>query len=643
MPPPAPSLRTALADYRAGRLAEALDLCRDLLRIDPGDAGAVFLVAAVAAAQGRTADAIALFRRVLVLAPDAADAYANLAGLLAGQGQAAPALVMLDRALALSPLRADRWTTRGTWRLGQRGGAIADFQRALAVDPASHAAWRGMGHARRGSGDPAAAARAFDRAVRLDPTLHAADSEALIARLSCADWSGLDDHRQRLVNRIKADGGVVLPLLNLLIVDDPALHLRAAALFRSRHIAAAPPQAPLPTPPTGIAVSPRGPRRLTVAYSSADFHDHATAFLVAELFERHDRDGFRIIALSSGRDDGGRMRQRIQGGVDGFVDIAGWPCDRVADRLRTEGVDILVDLKGYTNGARLDLLAGRLAPIQVAYLGYPGTLGGGPIDYLIGDPVVTPPDHQPFYAERLVILPDCYQVNDRQRPRPPGPADRSGFGLPAHGFVFGALHAPHKITPEMFGCWMGLLAELPDSRLWLYDPHGAARDMLRRAAVRHGIDQDRLVFAGWLPLADHLARYRAVDLCLDSFPYTGHTTTSDALWMGVPVVTCLGRSFAARVAASLLQAAGVPDLVTRSLADYGALALSLARGPDRLAAIRRRLATMRETAPLFDTPRFTRHLETAYRLMWERHAAGLPPVGFHVPPLPAPAPDEPRR
>ncbi|MGC2856230.1 hypothetical protein ACM64Y_12225 [Novispirillum sp. DQ9] len=594
-------LGLAFAAYRQGDLMAARQHCADLLEAGAEQVvEALFLLAVVEAAAGDTETAQGLFRQVIAQRPDVADAYVNLAALL---------------------------VRRGFARLDDPRGAGADFRLALALAPGAAAAWRGLGHVHRMSGRPAEAARAYARAHCLEPAVDAVAGERLFAHLCAADWAGAAPLRQRLETMMETDGGMVLPLLSLLIPGTPAGQRRAAARFYRDEIASAPSAPPVPALP---AAAPR--HRLTIAYLSGDFHDHATAYLVAELFELHDRSRFRVLAGSYGPDDGGAMRRRLVRGVDGFHDIGGLSRDAVAAWMAAEGVDILVDLKGYTQGARLDLLARRMAPIQVAYLGYPGTMGDGPMDYLIGDPVVTPADHQPWYSEHLVILPDCYQVNDRQRPLPAAPADRTACGLPATGFVFGALHAPHKITPELFGLWMRLLGAVPGSCLWLFDPHGAAADTLRRAAAGHGIEPERLVFAGALPLADHLARLRLIDLALDSFPYNGHTTTSDALWMGVPVVTVMGQGFASRVAASLLRAVGMAELVSASMADHEALALTLARQPDRLRALRQRLEAARGTAPLFDTPRFARHLERAYRMMWDRHAAGLPPEGFSVPP-----------
>lgn len=626
MPPASPPdlLRAVMDAYRQGRLVEAESLCHLLLQQDGAHIGGLFMLAVLRMAMGDDDAAAKLFRRTLVLSPAIADAYGNLAAIRQRQGAVKQAVRLLDHALALSPDNAG-WRASRVLLRPEGAAAIGDCRRALVLVPGLSAAWRAMGHARRQAGDAPGAATAFDRAYRTDPAFPLTQDEAFTCKLLAADWRDYDGQRQRLLTRID-QGGPALPLLTQWIGASPAQQRRAAERVWNQQ------------GQTLSSVSPAAPRwgdkdkdRLTIAYLSADFHDHATAYLIAELFEQHDRQGFRILAGSYGREDGSAIRRRIQNAADSFHDLASMESAQVAAWAAAEQVDILVDLKGYTAGGRLDLLSRRLAPIQVAYLGYPGTMGGGVLDYLIGDPVVTPPDHQPFYHERLAILPDCYQVNDRKRPLPTMAPDRTALGLPERGFVFGALHTPQKLNPALFALWMRLLRAVPDSCLWLYDPHGVAAGNLRAAAQQAGVDPARLAFAGPAPLAAHLARYRAIDLCLDSFPYTGHTTTSDALWMGVPVVALLGDGFAARVSASLLRAMGLAELVATDAARYEALALALARDPTRLASLRQHLEQVRPTAPLFNTPRFTAHLEDAYRMMWARHSAGLPPDTLSVP------------
>ncbi|ALJ36733.1 tetratricopeptide repeat protein [Azospirillum brasilense] len=636
---PAEALGYALALHQNGRHAECGAVCRAILAVKPDHHGASFLLGVTAFTLGRIEESQRCLALTIALKPDLADACLNLALLLRRRGRLAEAAALQARALRLAPGPADAGPVivLGAMlrELGRTAATRAVLRRAIALAPDDAEAWRESGHGLRDGGELAAAAMAYGRAYRLDPSRTESLSDQLHAALSHCDWSAYDALCREVLAVIDSGRGIALPLLTLLIDSSPAQQDRAARHFHRAVVQpAALPQAAAAVPVAPPLGSPSGDGgRLTVAYLSADFHEHATAYLAAELFELHDRDRFRVVACSYGPDDGSPTRRRLEAAFDAFHDIRGCDAEQVQALLAAEGAHILVDLKGYTRHVRFDLLARRLAPVQVAYLGYPGTMGSDVMDYVIGDRFVTPPDHQPHYRERLVIMPDSYQVNDRRRPLDAPVPDRAACGLPPDGFVFCAFNAPFKITPSLFGLWMRVLARVPGSVLWLQQPGRDGADNLRREAARRGVDPDRLVFALHRPQAEHLARYRLADLFLDSFPYTGHTTVSDALWMGLPVVTRIGDTFAARVAAGLLNAAGLPETVTTSFDGYEALAVRLAGEPATLAAYRRRLAAARATAPLFDTPRFTRHLERAYRTMWDRHAAGLPPEAFTVPPL----------
>jgi len=372
--------------------------------------------------------------------------------------------------------------------------------------------------------------------------------------------------------------------------------------------------------------------RIRVGYFSADFHQHATMLLMAELFELHDRERFEWVAFSFGPRTGDAMQRRAQAAFDRFIDVRDRSPLDIARLARELEIDIAVDLKGYTQDARTGIFANRAAPIQVNYLGYPGTMGVDFYDYIVADPVVIPDELRCCYSEKVVRLPHSYQVNDRQRRIAERVFMRAECGLPELGVVYACFNATYKITPEIFATWMRILDTVPGSVLWLYEDNRWAPDNLRREAARHGVDPQRLVFAPPLPNADHLARLRLADLFLDTLPYNAHTTASDALWAGLPVLTRIGQSFAARVAASLLTAVGMPELIVHTPEDYEAMAVSLGREPDRLAQLRRRLLAARETAPLWDTPRWARHLEAAFRAMYERAAAALPPAPFDVRP-----------
>ncbi len=339
--------------------------------------------------------------------------------------------------------------------------------------------------------------------------------------------------------------------------------------------------------------------------------------MIAELFEKHDRDHFEVIGYSYGPDDGSAMRQRLLAAFDKFVDLRDVSFQESAQRIATDEVDILIDLKGYAGTTRPAILAMRPAPIQVNYLGYPGTMGASFMDYILVDDFIVPADQQPYFTEKLVHLPGCYQINDGKREIAAHIPTRAECGLPAAGFVFCDFNNSYKITPEMFSIWMELLKEVPGSVLWLLEGNSAVAANLQRESEARGVARERLVFAAKKPMAEHLARHRLADLFLDTFPVCAHTTASDALWAGCPLVTLAGATFIARVAGSLLRAIGLPELITTSFAEYKALALRLAHDAKMLADLRARLAANRQTSSLFDATQFARNLEKAYVQMWE--------------------------
>jgi predicted O-linked N-acetylglucosamine transferase (SPINDLY family) len=359
------------------------------------------------------------------------------------------------------------------------------------------------------------------------------------------------------------------------------------------------------------------PGRLRVGYLSWDFHQHATSYLVAELFELHDRDRFEVFAYSYGPDDGSAIRARIRGGCEHFADVAGESFIEIAQRIRLNRIDVLVDLKGYTLGSRPQILALRPAPVQVNWLGFPGSMGTECVDYILADPFVIPEGAERHYAEKVVRLPDCYQVNDRKREISAFTPSREECGLPAAGVVFCSFNQTAKILPDVFARWMRILKAVPGSVLWLLETNRWASANLRRAATEQGVAAERLVFATRKPLPEHLARYRVADLSLDTYPYTSHTTASDALWAGCPLVTRAGETFASRVAGSILINAGMRELVTDDLAGYERRILELATSPGWLQEIRRKLQASRDSCALFDTPRFVRNLESAYETMFK--------------------------
>jgi predicted O-linked N-acetylglucosamine transferase (SPINDLY family) len=429
------------------------------------------------------------------------------------------------------------------------------------------------------------------------------------------------------LHRGLAEGRKVCPPFALLAVDStPAEQLAAARTWSADRYPLARGACRHGTP------HDRG--RLRVAYMSGEYRAHATSFLIAGLFETHDRARFEVIGVSSGASDDSDMRRRIEGAFDGFLDVSTLSDDEAARILREKEIDILVDLNGYFGTVRAGIPARRPAPVQVNYLGFPGTSGTPYMDYILADRWVIPDNQQRFYSEKVVYLPDCYQANDARRAIAPQAPGRADAGLAESAFVFCCFNNTHKITPGWFGVWMEILRGVEGSVLWLLEANETVAQNLRREAGQRGVAAERIVFAPRKPLSEHLARHRLADLFLDTLPHNAHTTASDALWAGLPVLTCAGAAFAGRVAASLLDAVGLGDMIARSRDDYIAAAVRLAKAPEALRDIRERLAAQRLTHPLFDTARFTRHIESAYDTMWQRYKKGRQPAGFAVERLP---------
>jgi protein O-GlcNAc transferase len=442
--------------------------------------------------------------------------------------------------------------------------------------------------------------------------------------MHCCDWRAYAEQSERVIADVRAGKRASEPFMFLAISDSPGDQLRCSRTWVHDQC-----------PPSETAAW-TGARyrhdRIRLAYVSSDFRAHPLGYLMAALFERHDRSRFETIAVSLGADDRSAMRLRLKGAFDRFIDVRQHSDRDVVKLMREMEIDIAVDRNGFTTGARPGILALRPAPIQVNYLAYPGTLGAEHIDYLIADETVIPRQEQSLYAEKVVYLPDSYLVNDSGRRIAERTPTRREVGLPDDEFVFCAFNNHYKITPRIFDVWMLLLRQVEGSVLWLLEGNATAQRNLRREAAARDIDPDRLIFAPRIAPEDHLARHRLADLFLDTLPYNAHTTACDALWAELPVLTCIGTTFPGRVAASLLRAIGLPQLITRSLEEYESRALGLARDPGQLHEIRQSLAANRTSWSLFDTDRFRRHLETAYIEMWERHQRGEPPTAFAVMP-----------
>jgi predicted O-linked N-acetylglucosamine transferase (SPINDLY family) len=612
-----------------GRLEEAVACYRQALALKPDYAEAHYNLGNMLKEQGRLAEAEASYRRVLALNPAYAMAYNNLGNVLKDQGRLAEAEASYRRALALNPSYALACNNLGVVLKdqGRLEDAVACYRQALELQPASAEAYYNLGLALQDQDKPAEAVADFRQAVALRADYAEAENQLLHQSQHLCEWAGLEELCDRQRRLIQAQPYAKIPPFTLLsIPSSPAEQLTCSWNWVANSLT---PVARL-REGLGFHFTRTSKPRLRIGYLSADFHQHATAYLIAELFELHDRSRFEVCAYSYGPDDGGEMRKRLVRACDRFVDVTTASYQEAARRIYEDGIDILADLKGYTKSARTQIVALRPAPIQVSYLGYPGTMGADFIDYIITDRFITPSDQELFFSENIVYLPDCYQINDRRRKIAEPTPTRKECGLPEQGFVWCCFNNTYKITPSVFGIWMRLLKKIPGSVLWLLASNKGAVANLRREASARGVNSDRLVFGSFVSLDKHLARLRVADLCLDTLPVNAHVTASDALWAGVPVLTCAGETFVSRVAGSLLTAIGLPELITRSLSEYEATALRLARSPFELAGLRERLAKNRLTAPLFDSERYARHLERAYQMMWDIYMRGEAPRRIEV-------------
>lgn len=624
----APQLVPALNNLGAAlvaqaRHAEAETCYQRALAAAPNDADTRINLGNLRVEQGRLAEAQALYEQAVDSAAAGVDALRNLGKLFRRQGRAAAALTPLRSALERAPARADCMADiAGTYRdMGDIAQAERWYRKALVVEPDNATLCLELADALKLSGGFDEAARYYSRALELRSDCYAALGGLIYVRQQMSEWQGLEALWARA--RREAIGKAGSGITPFSILSQPTTAAEQLACARAWAQSEAAPflaqRAQL-----GFDFSGRKarPQRLRVGYLSWDLHEHATSYLIAELFELHDRERFEVFVYSYGPDDGSPIRARMRGAADRFIDIADQSHVDAACAIFADRIDILVDLKGYTQGARSQIPALRPAPVQVNWLGYPGTMGMDTIDAIIADAFIIPPGAEADYSERVVRLPDCYQINDRRREINSGnPPARADCGLPPHEIVFCCFNQSYKILPDVFASWMRVLGAVPGSVLWLLETNPWAVENLRGAAATHNIAPERLVFAPRLPLGEHLARYRLADLALDTFPYTSHTTASDALWSGCPLVTCAGATFASRVAGSILRAAGLPELVTHSMSDCERLVIELAMAPARLAELRARLAAGRDSCALFNAPRFVRNLEHAFDAIWAERAA----------------------
>jgi predicted O-linked N-acetylglucosamine transferase (SPINDLY family) len=617
---------SAISLFKLGRLEESLEQFDKLILRQPNNIAAINERGCVFAEMKQYESAVASFERALMLNRQYAEAYVNKGNVYSELKRHVEALAEYDKALALKPDLAEVWLGSGNAcrALRRYDEAITAYEKALAFNPNLTEAWLGYGNILYMLKSYDKALVAYDKALAIKPDFKFAGSSRLHVKQCLCDWSNFDRDVSHLLTAYTAHKTLGLPFFNLPLPISAADQLQCAKRFTANQ----------PSFPSLWRGERYAHERVRVAYVSSDLRDHPVGRQMAEVFERHDRSRFDLTAISTAAGAESEIGSRIKTALEHFVDAGTLDDHEIADYIRRHEIDIAVDLNGFTDGGRQSMFAQRPAPVQVNYLGYAGTLGADYYDYILGDRTIIPNDQFQFYCEKVVWLPGSYMPTESRRPFSERVPARGECGLPERGFVFCCFNAPYKLAPDVFAIWMRLLKTIEGSVLWLSGPNDAAKANLRREAKQAGVSPNRLIFASRVENhADHLARHGLADLFLDTLPYNAHATAVDALWAGLPVLTCRGEAFAGRVAASLLTAAGVPELVTSSLEDYEALALRLACEPTLLAAMKSKLAQTRDTCALFDTASFTRHIEAAYSQMWERHRRGEPPAAFDVEPI----------
>ena len=614
-------IKASQSNYR-----EAADYLARAARIHPNDASIQYNLAKALSDSGNDKDALAHHKKAVALAPNNPEAWLSYGKTASNLGRYDDALVWYGKALNLKPDYAEALINKGATlkELKRYEEAIAFAEQALAINPNLAEAWANKGAALKDLTRYEEAIVHYDKALSLKFDIDWVWGDLLYTKMKICDWAGLTESLEGISKKVMANEKVSQALSLLALSDDALLHKKCSAIFA---------QAKYPANPTlGFIPKLSKKEKIRIAYFSPDFRNHPVSLLTAELFEVHDRDRFEVFAFSLQKAPiGDETNLRLRKGFDRFIDVDEMSDQEIAQFARELEIDIAIDLAGPTQYSRTGIFSYRAAPIQVNWLGYPGTIGADFIDYIVADKIIIPESHQQFYAEKIAYLPNTYMVDDSKRTASTKVFTREEFGLPKNAFVFCCFNNDYKFNPQVLDSWSRILLTVKNSVIWISENNEYFRSNIVAEFESRGIDHDRIIFAQRVEMmADHLSRYALADLFLDTHPYNAHTTALDSLKAGVPVLTLMGQSFASRVAASLLNAIGLPELITNTQEEYEALAIDLAMNPQKLTDIKLKLAKNRLTAPLFDTPLFTKNLEAAYIKMIEQYQADLEPEHISI-------------
>ena len=609
---------------KLNRLEEALVRYDQAISLKPDHAEAYFNHSSVLQELKRFDESLTGYEQVISIKPNYAAAYNNRGNVLKELKRFDESLSSYEQAISIKPDYAEAYFNSGVvlQELRHLEDALVIYDQVLSIKPDYADAYFNSGNALLELKRYDEVIICYDKVLSIKPEYKFVIGLLQHVKMLTCNWGNFNNQKDLILQKIDTNEIAVTPFVLAGLADSPSTLRSCSEMYIKEKY---PLNSFLGAIPKKIKKN-----KIRLGYYSADFRNHATAYLMINFFELHDKNQFEIYAFSFGFSEEDEMRIRIKNAVDEFIEVSHLSDESAAKLSRDLEIDIAIDLKGFTKDSRTGIFSYRAATIQVNYLGYPGTMGTDYIDYIVGDQTLIPSKSQEFYSEKVIYLPNSYQVNDRKKIISDRKYSRAELGLPEDAFVFCCFNNNYKILPETFDGWMRVLKAVEGSVLWLFQDHDWATNNLKKEAQERGIEASRLVFAKRLPLEEHLARHRQADLFLDTFPYNAHTTASDALWAGLPLLTMKGESFASRVAASLLTAIDLPELITSSQEHYETLAIELATNPAKLKAIKVKLESNRLTTPLFDTPRFTKNLEHAYTKMYERYHADLPPDNIYI-------------
>lgn len=606
-----------------GRSEEALLAYENAINLQPSYAEAHSNRGNVLQALGRYQEALTSYEKAVQIDPNYAQAFYGVARLFLLRKQYDYAFGCCEQALKINPRYEEALALKGEilFEIKDYSKALTVYDELLLLNSNSCEAWISKGNIFSEIKQFLEAGFAYEKALEISSNTEFLLGITVQTHLQMCDWEFVSNKIENLIRLVCEGKRVAIPYNFISLLDDRKLIKRSIEIYAKAL------KGDIQREPQECLSAKK---KIRLGYFSADFHNHPTAYLIAELFECHDKSKFELIAFVFGRNTPDTMRSRLERAFDDFIDLNGMTDEEAAKLSRDKGIDIAIDLKGFTKEGRPRIFMYGAAPIQISYLGFPGTMGLPCFDYVIADDVVIPQEFRDGIVEKVIYMPNCYQVNDRNRPISTSTLNREEFGLPASGFIFCCFNNNYKITPVVFDGWVRILDSVKDSVLWLYEDNPYAKENLKQEFRKRGLDANRLIFAGRMDLSNHLARYQLADLFLDTTPCNAHTTASDALWAGLPVLTVIGQSFGSRVAASLLKSVGLPELITNNQAEYERLAIELATKPTKIHEFKSRLKRNILLTPLFDTVKFTKNLEIAFQEVFRRKHANLAPDHIHV-------------